>query len=414
MRALVVNAQRNGLGVVRALGERNIDVIAVDHRFYAPGLHSRFASANYTVVGPSVDEPGFVDEIAAIGRREASRERIYLLPMNDEYVWAFCRYWPRLAPYFIPVFNTDFDVLQACLDKTQLCRIAEREEVPVPRTVYSPASADDLDTLNPPLIVKPGYRRTPEAMQRGVFRLRECTDRNQARLAAEELEAAGQQYVVQEIVPGGDSELYTVGLVALEGEVAALFTGRKLRQFPPNFGECALGEIVEAPAAEEYSRRLVRATGFTGIAQIEFKQHDGTYYLMEINPRSWSWNSLATYAGVNLPATAIAAIRDGITAPPIYPTRTVGRWSFYEMDALHNVVLHRNLSWAAWFRDARNADCYAYWQADDPMPCVWSLFITARDWARKLRATRRAARSVNVSPRQTSPQTDTATISSGG
>ena len=43
-------------------------------------------------------------------------------------------------------------------------------------------------------------------------------------------------------------------------------------------------------------------------ATLEFKKYHGKHFLMEINPRPWSWNSIIDYAGINLPYIACNTI----------------------------------------------------------------------------------------------------------
>ena len=52
--------------------------------------------------------------------------------------------------------------------------------------------------------------------------------------------------------------------------------------------------------------RLLKALGFHGISQVEFKRdpRDGRYKLMEVNPRLWQWHGLAAACGVDLPLIA--------------------------------------------------------------------------------------------------------------
>ena len=49
--------------------------------------------------------------------------------------------------------------------------------------------------------------------------------------------------------------------------------------------------------------RLLRAIGFHGVSQVEFKRdpRDGRFKLMEINPRLWQWHGLAAALGVDFP-----------------------------------------------------------------------------------------------------------------
>ena len=83
----------------------------------------------------------------------------------------------------------------------------------------------------------------------------------------------------------------------------SVFTGRKLRQRPPRFGECRVGESVYVEDIINDGEKLLSGLGFFGISQVEFKYdaRDGKYKLMEVNPRSWSWISLPIAMGINIP-----------------------------------------------------------------------------------------------------------------
>ena len=113
--------------------------------------------------------------------------------------------------------------------------------------------------------------------------------------------------LVQELIPGGDDELYSLGsYVAEDGEALGLFSGRKLRQTPPGVGTCRVGEAVWVEEVVEQGLALLRALGFHGLSQVEFKRdpRDGVYKLMEVNPRLWQWHGLAAACGVDLPRIA--------------------------------------------------------------------------------------------------------------
>src|SRR5690606_16075463 len=80
----------------------------------------------------------------------------------------------------------------------------------------------------------------------------------------------------------------------------------KIRQFPPDAGTIVSGKVTDEPILFELGQRLIRSLGFHGIANTEFKrdQRDGTFKLIEINPRPGMWNWSAFSAGINLPALA--------------------------------------------------------------------------------------------------------------
>jgi predicted ATP-grasp superfamily ATP-dependent carboligase len=135
--------------------------------------------------------------------------------------------------------------------------------------------------------------------------------------------------MVQELIPGGDDTLYTIGsYVARDGRPLGVFSGRKLRQTPPGIGTCRVGEAVWVQDAVDSALRLLERFGYFGLSQVEFKRdpRDGKFKLMEINPRLWQWHGLAAACGIDLPRIAYA---DLVGAPP--PTATMNgvgkRWA---------------------------------------------------------------------------------------
>ena len=116
---------------------------------------------------------------------------------------------------------------------------------------------------------------------------------------------AGQEVMVQEIVPGPESNLYKMqGYINSKGQMAAKFFWIKLRQHPPMFGVGRVGVSQERnDEVEEMSMRLMKEANHTGFCSIEFKKdpRDGILKLMEVNIRMPRNNVLATSAGVNFP-----------------------------------------------------------------------------------------------------------------
>src|SRR5674536_24669 len=108
--------------------------------------------------------------------------------------------------------------------------------------------------------------------------------------------------MLQDIVPGGDEELYTLGsYLDAQSRPLAQFTGHKLRQHPPRFGHVSMAVSLWVPELAEAGLRLLHELGYHGVSQVEFKRdpRDGRYRLMEVNARHWMWHSLATACGVN-------------------------------------------------------------------------------------------------------------------
>jgi predicted ATP-grasp superfamily ATP-dependent carboligase len=135
--------------------------------------------------------------------------------------------------------------------------------------------------------------------------------------------------MVQELVPGGAEEMYTLGsYLDRDGQALGLFSGRKLSQTRGYMGSARAGEAVWVDEVVEQGLALLRALGFHGISQVEVMRdpRDGRFKLMEVNPRLWQWHSLAAACGVDLPWIAY---RD-LIGDPLPPARMHGdgkRWA---------------------------------------------------------------------------------------
>ena len=294
----------NGLAAIRSLGRAGVPVLALDHRAGALGFRSRYALPVRTP-DPSADEAGFLDLLRRIG--DVLEEPAPVFATHDEPLNAIGRARESLGERFRYPFPP-WERLAGIQSKRFQLEGAEAAGVEVPRTAH-PASAAEAraaaDELGYPVLVKPssteGFRIR---FGRQAFRCETGAEVERAFADAEPFEP-----MVQELVPGGDDSLYTVGSYLREdGEPLGIFSGRKLRQTPPGIGTCRVGEAVWVEEAVEAALRLLRGLAFHGLSQVEFKRdaRDGRLRLMEVNPRLWQWHALATATGVDLPRIAYA------------------------------------------------------------------------------------------------------------
>jgi D-aspartate ligase len=291
----------NGLAAVRSLGRAGVPVLALDHRRSALGFRSRYAEA---VLCPDPrDEDAFVSFLAELGA-ELGRPTP-LFPTHDEPLNAIARGADLLGGRFRFPFPP-WPVLSRVQSKQTQLEAAAEAGVSVPLT-FHPRSAEEArqagGELGYPVLVKPS---TTEGFKRR-FRLQAFRCETEREL--EEAYGQAEQYepMVQEVVPGADDELYTLGsYLAEDGEALGLFCGRKLRQTPPGVGTCRVGEAVWIEEVVQQGLALLRALSFHGISQVELKRdpRDGELKLMEVNPRLWQWHGLAAACGVDVPLIA--------------------------------------------------------------------------------------------------------------
>jgi D-aspartate ligase len=290
----------NGLAAIRSLGRAGIPVVALDHRRSALGFRSRYADG---VLSPDPrDEEAFVSFLAELGERLERPAPVF--PTHDEPLNAIARGRERLGDRFRYPFPS-WEVLSRVQSKRAQLEAAGEAGVSVPRTLH-PRSPEEARLagaeLGYPVLVKPS---TTEGFRRRFGRPFRCENEVELEQAYEQAEP--YEPMVQEVIPGGDEQLYTLGsYVAGEGEALGLFCGRKLRQTPPRVGTCRVGEAVWIEEVVQQGLALLRTLRFHGISQVEFKRdpRDGGLKLMEVNPRLWQWHGLAAACGVDVPLIA--------------------------------------------------------------------------------------------------------------
>jgi D-aspartate ligase len=283
----------NGLAAIRSLGRAGIRVLAIDHRPSALGFRSKYAERLLSP-DPFEDEHGFVNFIRALGE-------VVVFPTHDDSLNAIARYADDLqvlAPF------PAWDVLERVQSKQ-----AQLEQ--------AAAAGIDIPVLDPktfPVIVKP--ERSVEFKRRFRRQAFRCETPAELEEALAKTDEFGP--IVQELIPGGDDALYTVGsYLDAEGRALGVFCGRKLRQTPPGIGTCRVGEAVWVEEVVDDALRLLAAFEYRGVSQVEFKRdrRDGRFKLMEINARLWQWHGLASACGVDIPRIAYGDLTGEAPSP---------------------------------------------------------------------------------------------------
>ncbi len=332
----------NALGIIRSLARARIPVVATDHDPTALGLRSRYAQPE--VLPNPIDEPSaFVDELVALGQRRGGRPVLFAThddalaaigPREDEVDALFRRPW------------SPWGTLEPILDKSHQHAVARSIGFPVPET-HEPADERELEQvlerIRYPVVLKP----REQAAFRARFRSQVLEAATPDELRERFGDAQAYRPQVSEVIPGGDETLWTLGSYRdADGVPLGSFTGRKLRQWPPRFGTARAAEASWDPDLAARCHALLDALGYHGISQVEVKRdpRDGRDVLIEVNPRSWLWISLATSVGVNLPALCFADAT-GAAVRPALGHRSGRRWT---LAAKHLVASPREIRRGQW------------------------------------------------------------------
>ncbi len=377
----------NALGIIRDLGSNGVPVLALDSNPRALGFVSRWA-AGMLCPDPLADEEAFIRFLEHLGERLPRPGVVF--PTHDEYIWPVARHRERLDRFYRVPFS-GWQAMSRLADKEEQIVSALRVGVGVPRTVFIrsrddlAAHADEIADIGFPAIFKP--------VESLAFKLRF----HRPVLEIPSADALDEVYdrcadcgvlMLQEIVPGGDDELWTVGSYVDAGsQPLAVFTGRKLRQHPRTFGTARFAESVWVPELADAGVRLLQELGYHGVSQVEFKRdvRSGEYKLMEVNARHWLWHALSTACGVNL---SLAAYRDAIGEPEPAPRQVDGRrWILLTKDGPDSLLemLRRETAPADWLRSLRGTRIDGLYDMRDPVPGAIATWRFARMvWARRL------------------------------
>ena len=302
--ALVFNCHITGLAVARSLGRRGVPVIGLDRDDSGYGLHSRYTAIAGRCPYPLDDERAFINLLMEIG--VALKQKAVLFPCLDEWVFVVARNASDLGEYFILPFS-EIDTVERILDKNLLYRKCEQRQIPIPRTFYIGEQTPEqiASEINFPCIVKPALQRE-FTNEFGEKVLRAETREDFLSLCKR---AGHHPLLAQEIVGAGVDSFYSLcSYMGRDGQAKGVFVGRKLEQYPPDFGTACL---VDSRFVEEIAARgvdILNQFGYHGISEVEFiyDAPSGDFKLLDINTRVWKWIGLPMSAGIDLPWLAYA------------------------------------------------------------------------------------------------------------
>ncbi|MCI0488196.1 MAG: ATP-grasp domain-containing protein [Blastocatellia bacterium] len=368
--AIILGSSVNALSFARSLGRRRIPTLLLDGERLL-GSYTRYGEF-LLLSRVEEDSAGWIDILELIASRLDTRA--VLFSTTDAHCLLVSQHRDLLRQYFRFIIP-DAETVERIVNKRFQYTIAQAAEIPIPKT-YFPESLEEARHLSPnltyPCILKPYISHTGRR-ELSNKKVRLVDSQTELISAFERLMASGQSFMIQEIIPGEDSALY--GYLAFwnaEGEELAWLTTQKLRQNPPHYGDGSLQITVEAPEVARLSRRLLRTFNYSGFVGVEFKfdARDPTYRLMEINPRTFSYNQLAISAGIDFPWIGYRYLTDSMPEPlPAYSFKPGVKCVNEEWDIQAYFALRRSgaLSLRQWLGSLRGAKL-AIGAWDDPLP----------------------------------------------
>ncbi len=340
-----------GLSTIRCLGREKVHTVAVDYSEEGRyGAMSKYCSEKLIAPHYKKDPEKFVEFLIDYAKKQEVPP--VLIPCHDNYVEIVDRYLPELKKYYL-IPQTEQGLYTKLMDKGTLYEIAKEHGVLVPESI-SPDDENLFERVEKeikyPCLVKP----TDSPAFVSIFRkkLFKVYNKEELQEALEKAKNAGQEVIIQRIIPGFDDHMHTL--------------------CPINFGASVYSEQKYFPELYEIGKNFLEAIGYKGFVEIEFKKdaESGKFYLIELNVRITNFNNLLYKVGLNFPYITYRELTGSPLEPKAVTTNT-GRvfWYAYEdLLAVRDYIKTGQLTVGQVVRSYFKPKAHAIWDITDPKP----------------------------------------------
>ena len=372
-----MGADYRALGVARSLGRRRIPVWMIRQGGHLVAAASRYVRRR--VPWPEGEDAEKIDFLLDLSIKNGLKDWV-LIP-TDDYTVILASVYHELLSKQYRVTVPRWDKLRWACDKRLLHELAERLGIHRPWTKCITADEEVADVDCPfPVILKPAIRHKPSSL--AIPKAWRADDREA--LFARFKEASGlipaENLIIQEVVPGGGETQFSYAALCKDGFPLASVVAKRLRQYPKDFGQFStFVETISEPQVAESAERLLAATRFTGLVEVEFKKdlRNGQFKVLDINPRVWGWHTLCVRAGVDF-SYLLWLLARGEPVPQLRG-RAGERWIHTSADLRVAIgeILSGSFSFASYLRSIRGPVESAIFSWDDPVPGLLDLPLFA-------------------------------------
>lgn len=342
------------LVIARSLAERGVEVMACDDVGLTVCSFSRHVQETFTIAPWDSDPEQFLQDLeGAVLEYAPSDDRPYVLMPIFREIDLIARNRKRFEPT-IKLAAPAIASIKLVTPKDQLAELAKEHELNIPET-WIPRTFDDLAEIGPvltyPVIIKPA----DGAGGRGV-----CRAESQEKLETCATELGFEPPpLIQECIEGED---YCVAVLARAGELKAIMAYRNVTTFPREAGAGAVRQTVNAEPFRAETEKLLAATNWDGVAQIDFRWNESggaPPKLIEVNARFWAGIFHSVDAGVDFPwllyrQTIGEDIGGEDTADIGSTTKTSGAWLLAAIEDIAASDPHFTAASEAWLEAKDN------------------------------------------------------------
>lgn len=311
---IILGGHIQGYGIARIFGENNIPVVLIDNEKHNITKYSRYCYGSYRA--------GYDTTIKLLlsGDMQKNYQNWLIIPTDDYYVKLLSINLDELSKnYHVTIDN--WESIQKFYNKRLSYKLALEQGIAIPNTILPESSKhllEQIEGITYPCIIKPAVMKDFYA----VFKKKVLLCKNLSELEANYSRVkdhfAPEDLIIQEVIPGNSENQYSVGIFFDRDKTYNHLVARRRRQHPPDFGNATTyAETVQIPELLIYAESILKAAGFSGIAEVEFKYdyRDKQYKFLEVNPRLWKWHLIAEPAGVPFLLSLYSFYIKGVAIP---------------------------------------------------------------------------------------------------
>ncbi|WP_333772958.1 carboxylate--amine ligase [Streptomyces sp. IBSBF 3136] len=374
-----------GVGAIRSLGRLGVPMYAVTEDPYTPAASSRYLTRAFVWPTTGAEEPGhLVEGLLRIGRR-IGRPAV-LIPTDEEAAVLIAEHQDDLGgPFLFP--RVDPALPRRLASKQGLHELCVEHDVASPAAAF-PDSYEEIAAFAAearfPVVAKnrEAFVRRSRPAVNGTTRI--ATREGLLTLARDWGERPG--VILQEYLPREEAEDWIVhACFDADSAPLALFTGVKVRSWPPHAGMTANAYVVDNPELADLAARFIKQIGFSGIIDLDlrFDRRDGQYKLLDFNPRMGAqFRLFENESGVDV----VRAMHLHLTGRPVPEgEQRAGHRYVVENIDLPALLAYRRSGYTTPHAPARASGTELAWFAgDDPLPFLTMLARFARPGAKHL------------------------------
>ncbi|OFX23713.1 MAG: hypothetical protein A2041_09565, partial [Bacteroidetes bacterium GWA2_31_9b] len=373
---IIIEGHVQGLSNTRALGEAGISVIVID-KSNCLARYSKYCKKFFYC--PDFISEEFVPFLIDLAKRE-DLNGWALIPSNDHAVYSISKHKTELSNYY-KIIIPELDIIDNIYDKSKLLKLAEKVNIPFPKTQYFTSANDSISgELSFPLITKGrnGLSFYRALGKKALLSNTEFDLRNHLQQITEKFSIKSS--FTQELIPfNGANKTISFTAFCIDGNIKTFWIGEKVREHPIRFGTATFASSIDCKELFEPSQRLLKELKYTGVCEVEYllDPRDKKYKLIEINARTWLWVGLARTCGIDYAVMIYNYLNEIET---IYPNQyRIGvNWVNYLTDIPFSIIsiIKGKLSIKQYFSSCRGKTVDAFFSWKDLYPSVMFFFLS--------------------------------------